>query len=229
MRHTIVILAAAFALAGVVLVKIYVSNGTAHEEALYLRNINFHLQTELYELYKGNQHDVVMLGNSLTQWVDWNELLGRRDIANRGIASDVTEGYLNRMQYVVNLRPKICFIEGGINDIYAGVTIDQVYSNILRIVDTLQAHNIIPVIQSTLYVSPKWRNAAEKNPLVRHLNTRLKEFTERSGIIFLDLNAVLSAGEQLRDEYTYDGVHLNASGYALWGKEVAGVLREHGL
>jgi hypothetical protein len=31
-----------------------------------------------------------MLGNSLTAGVDWNELLDRPDIANRGIGGDIT-------------------------------------------------------------------------------------------------------------------------------------------
>lgn len=211
------------------LATLLVNDSRAQEEALYLRNKNYHLQTALYALYKPEQRDVVMLGNSLTQWVDWNELLGRRTIANRGIASDVTEGYLHRMHYVITLRPKLCFIEGGINDIYAGVPVNQVFANFVRIVDTLRAHNIIPVIQSTLYVSPKWRDSADKNRLVQQLNRRLEELAGRLGIVFLDLNRVLSSDGVLRDEFTYDGLHLNASGYAVWGQEVGRALAQHGL
>ena len=37
-----------------------------------------------------------MLGNSNTYGVDWVELLDREGIINRGIGSDITEGFLNR-------------------------------------------------------------------------------------------------------------------------------------
>lgn len=229
MRLSNIIVAVLVACGVALLINFLISNGTAQDGPLYLHNRNFHLQTALYELYKTEQRDVVMLGNSLTHWVDWNELLGRTNIANRGIASDVTEGYLHRMQYVTSLRPKICFIEGGINDIYAGVPPDAIYANYVKIIGEIQKHNIIPVIQSTIFVSPKWRNAIEKNLQVKELNTRLQTFATSAGILFLDLNAVLSANGQLRDDFTYDGVHLNAAGYRLWGNEVERVLVQHGL
>ena len=58
-----------------------------------------------------------MLGNSLTNRISWNELLVRDDIANRGIGSDITAGFINRINFVFNVKPKICFIEGGVNDL----------------------------------------------------------------------------------------------------------------
>ena len=202
---------------------------TAQFESLYLQNKNYALQTALFDLYATQQTDVVMLGNSLTQWVDWNELLGRKNIANRGIASDVTAGYLHRLDQIYRLKPKLCFIEGGINDLYANVPVDGVVENYVKIVEALQAKNIIPIIQSTLFVSPKWHNAVEKNKEVAELNNRLAEFAKEHSIEFINLNAVMSTNNLLRDELTHDGVHLIAAGYKIWGDEVGKILLRHGL
>jgi lysophospholipase L1-like esterase len=183
----------------------------------------------LYDLYKTEHADVVMLGNSLTQWVDWNELLGRKNIANHGIAGDVTSGYVHRLEYVYKLKPKLCFIEGGINDIYANVPVDVVYENYKKIVEELRSHSITPIIQSTLFVSPKWHDAVEKNKEVASLNSLLEEFAKKNNIEFSNLNARMSSNNMLRDELTHDGVHLTAAGYKIWGEEVERVVQKYGL
>ena len=194
---------------------------------LYLQNKNYPIQTGLHAMYKTEHADVVMLGNSLTQWVDWNELLGRRNIANRGIASDVTDGYLHRMEYIYKLTPTLCFIEGGINDIFANVSVKTVFENYQKIVGGLRSHRVIPIMQSTLFVSPKWHDAVEKNKEVAELNALLEKFAKANAIEFIDLNTRMSENNTLRDEFTHDGVHLTAAGYKIWGEEVEKVLKHH--
>jgi hypothetical protein len=44
----------------------------------------------------------------------------------------------------------------------------------------------------------------------------LKEYAEKNGYAFIDLNPTLSPDGFLKDEYTYDGTHLTALGYTLW-------------
>ncbi|MBI5473669.1 MAG: GDSL family lipase [Ignavibacteriae bacterium] len=198
-------------------------------ESLHLHNLNYPIHVGLYNLYRTEQADIVMLGNSLTEWVEWNELLGRQNIVNRGIAGDITSGYLHRLDLVYKLRPKICFIEGGINDLYAEVPVDVVFENYTQIVESLRANGIIPIIQSTLFVSPKWHDAKEKNKEVAELNARLHAYATQKQMQFVDLNKRMSENNLLRDEFTYDGVHLTAAGYSVWGEEVEKVLKQHSL
>lgn len=198
-------------------------------DALYLQNANYTIQTGLFDKYKTARADIVMLGNSLTAWVSWNELLGRKNIANRGIAGDITEGYLHRMEQIYRLKPKLCFVEGGINDLYANVSVDVVFKNYEKIVENLRLHKIIPIIQSTLFVSPKWHSAVAKNKEVTELNSLLQSFSKKNNIEFINLNATMSTNNQLHDDLTYDGVHLTAKGYSLWGAEVDRALKKHGL
>jgi lysophospholipase L1-like esterase len=204
-----------------------------HHEAqrlpLYQQNSNYALQIGMYDLFRTTQADVVMLGNSLTYNANWNELLGRKNIVNRGIISDVTEGYLHRLQYVYQLQPRICFIEGGVNDVFANLSADEAFRNITAIVDTLRSHGIIPVIQSTLFVAPNWKRAAESNPEVARLDRLLADYCSRQKIEYLDINSVLIKNGFLKDELTCDGVHLNAAGYRLWVPEVERILIKYGL
>ncbi|MDE3057045.1 MAG: GDSL family lipase, partial [Bacteroidota bacterium] len=198
-------------------------------DTLYLRNKNYAVQTALYSIYKTEKADVVMLGNSITFGVNWNELMGRTNIVNRGIGSDLTQGFLHRLEYVYNVHPKVCCIMGGINDIYENIPVEKIYEHYIAVIDSLREHNIIPVIQSTLFVSPKWKRAAEKNIEVERLNGMLIEYARKEKILFLDLNRVLSEHKILKDEFTIDGVHLNAKGYELWRKELEPVLEKYGL
>ncbi len=202
---------------------------TTQMDSLYLENANYTIQTGLYDKYKTGNAEIVMLGNSLTAWVDWNELLNRKNIANRGIAGDITEGYLHRLDQVYRLNPKLCFVEGGINDLYSNVPVDVVVKNYQKIVENLRSHAIIPIIQSTLFVSPKWRDASAKNKEVAELNSLLQSFAKENNIEFVNLNATMSTDNQLHDDLTYDGVHLTANGYMLWGAEVEKVLKGRGL
>jgi lysophospholipase L1-like esterase len=208
---------------------LYKNRADMQLKSLYLQNENYPVRTNLFESYKTGQADIVMLGNSLTQWVDWNELLGRTNVVNRGIASDVTEGYLHRLEQIYKLKPKLCFIEGGINDLYANASVDVVYQNYMKIVEGLRANSIIPIIQSTLFASPKWHDAIAKNKEVAELNARLEDYARKNSIEFINLNAVMSKDNLLRDELTHDGIHLTAAGYKIWGTGVEKILKKHRL
>jgi len=139
----------------------------------YGKNPNYNYQLSLYDIYKTVSADVVMLGNSITYGINWNELLGRDGIVNRGIGSDIVEGFLNRLKYVIKLHPKLRFIMGGINDIYNDTPVNLIFQNYKKVVETLKENNITPIIQLTLYVSTKWRSYKNKNPEVRKSNELL--------------------------------------------------------
>jgi lysophospholipase L1-like esterase len=196
---------------------------------LYLQNKNYSLQLEMYDIFTTQQKDVVMLGNSLTFHANWNEILNRTNIANRGIVSDVTNGYLHRLQYVLKLHPKLCFIEGGVNDIYANVPVTEVFHNITQIIDSLRNHNIIPILQSAILVGIKWHEAVDKNKQISNLDSLLSEYAQKHLIEFINLNPLLTHNSLLKDELTADGVHLNALGYALWAPEIEKVLVKYHL
>ena len=91
---------------------------------------------DFYTVYTG-QKNIVMLGTSLTSHISWVELIGRDDIANRGVGSDITKGFVNRLYFVLNVKPKICFIEGGVNDLAYNINNETIIENLNTLVDTL--------------------------------------------------------------------------------------------
>ncbi len=199
-------------------------NTSPIDTPIYKKNKIYEQQIGFYNIYKTKQAKIVMLGNSITYGCNWSELLGRNDIVGRGITSDNLEGYLARIYYVFKLKPEVCFIMGGVNDIFAGFTVDQIFNNYKRLVDTLLSKNIKPVIQSTLFVNPKWKNTEGKNKLIIQLNDKLKDLAGLKKLLYLDLNSKLIDGKNLKDEYTTDGVHLTWKAYKIWGEELEKIL-----
>jgi lysophospholipase L1-like esterase len=205
------------------------SQSTASLDSLYLKSTHYRHLTGMWRLYKPERADVVMLGNSITAGAEWSELLGRPHVINRGIGGDNLVGFLHRLEFVLPLRPKLCFVMGGINDLYAGYTPEQVAGNYASLLDSLHNVSITPIVQSTLHVSPRWRNADEKNAEVGRLNDLLRTLCLERGIEFVDLNAELSERGRLRDEFTTDGVHLTPQAYGVWARLLEGLLHRHGL
>lgn len=201
-------------------------------------NAAYGLQLEMYDLYKTRQADIVMLGNSLTAGTNWSELLGRHSVVGRGIPGDVLTGYLARIDYVFMLKPKIVFILGGLNDIYAWTPVEEIYANYIKLVEELKAQNITPVIQSTTYASKdyakEWGGTPEinlgRNKEVDKLNKLLFDYAGRNNIDYIDINSKMSARDNyLRPELTWDGVHLKAEGYRIWAREIEKVLKKYKL
>lgn len=207
-------------------------------------NPNYKIQIDLYNVYKTKSADIVMFGDSQTKGVDWNELLGRQGIVNRGIPSDVLSGYKKRLDYIIKLNPKVVFIMGGVNDIYNWTPVEEIFNTYKEIVATLMAKNIIVVIQSVIYAGESWGEEWLKvnNPDVKpydvnlgrnkeidKLNMLLKNFSLSNKILFLDINSRLKSGNFLNKIYHYDGIHLNARGYKIWGEEIEKALKALGI
>jgi len=165
---------------------------------------------------KNSTVNIVMLGNSITAGGNWTELMARNDIVNQGISGDTIGGMLSRLQSIINLYPRLCFIMGGINDITMQISVTEIYYQYKKMVLALKLNNIIPVIQSTLYVSKNLSVAPIINSKVKALNDRLMSFSQKNNIYYLDVNVVLSTNESLMHRNTHDGVHLSSEGYKSW-------------
>jgi lysophospholipase L1-like esterase len=184
-------------------------------------------QMAIHSLVNGQDgFEIVMLGDSITEWANWNELLNRDDIANFGIGGDRASYLLYRLFDIYLVKPKKCFLMIGINDFIGNDTVENVFENYKSIIEDIKGHNIEIIIQSTLYMSKKASrfehidNKWEKiNIKVNGLNELLKEYCIENNITFLNINDTLSRNKILEEENTPDGVHLNKNGYEKW-KEI---------
>ena len=95
---------------------------------------------------------IVMFGDSITKGGDWVTLLGRSDVKNSGFPGFTTSHLVWLLkENVIDLAPRVCFLEGGINDIGVGIPLDRTKSNYRSLIDGLKEHQITPVVQSILY------------------------------------------------------------------------------
>ncbi|MBZ0199023.1 MAG: hypothetical protein K8H86_04085 [Ignavibacteriaceae bacterium] len=206
-----------------------VSIPTKVDTPQYLKNPLYHQALGLYEISRIKQADIVMLGNSNIYGADWSELLGRTNVVNRGITSDVIEGYISRLNYVVTLNPKIVFISGGLNDVYNWFPLSVIMSNYTFLVEQLKKRGIIVVVQSTFHVLSSWHAADTRNPEIDKLNILLKDYCKKEGVEFIDLVPLMSRKGAFREEYANSWGHINPRGYKVWADQVDKVLRKLGF
>jgi len=199
----------------------------------YRTNPNYELQTKMFGLYKTSQADIIMLGNSLTAGANWGELLGRSNAVGRGIPGDIIQGYNVRVNDILKLKPKIVFVLGGLNDIYGWTPVEEIFSDYVKLIQSLKSNGIIIVIQSTTYAGRDWgkgwggtpENNAGRNNEVDKLNILLSDYAKKNNIDYIDLNSKTSTRDSfLRPELTWDGIHFNAEGYRIWAREVERIL-----
>lgn len=181
----------------------------------YRTNWNYTLQTGLYDLYPKKRAEIVMLGDSHTYRLNWSELFPDRMIVNRGVDGDTTAGFISRLPYIEALNPEYICICGGYNDFRKGFSADTAFANLKTLIEKIQRKGMIPIVQSTPQASH-----TQYTDKITQLNNLLKVYCDTNNIVFIDLNKRLTVDNLLLEEYTYDGVHLNANGYTIWKEEL---------
>jgi lysophospholipase L1-like esterase len=182
----------------------------------------YEFKVGLYESYPHSKKDIVFLGNSITERVDWNELLGMRKVHNRGISGDITFGVLQRLNEVIEGHPAKVFILIGINDISRNIPDSIIANNYKRIVERIKTGSPKTKIyfQTLLPVNnefTQFKNHYNKDEHILWLNEQIKKLGKEEKIHVIDLHPhFLDDQNKLDKKYTLDGLHLNAEGYKVW-------------
>ena len=167
--------------------------------------------------------DLVMFGDSITEWAPWADIFRDVSMVNRGLAGDTTTGMLRRIDTTLNVKPKLVCFMAGINDLAQGYDVDHIYQNYIDMLKVWQENDIRILVQSTLYVGSKLQGL---NPSVELLNRKVSEYCSQQGIAFLDVNSVLSPNQILSNEYSCDDLHLNAKAYQVWAEVLQPAIAE---
>jgi lysophospholipase L1-like esterase len=177
----------------------------------------YHAQKELMSIYPSRMRKIVMLGDSHLGMVHWNEFLGRCDVLNRGIGGEVTTGALSRLDSIIALKPRLVVCQLGVNDIAGkGKSALQTWSDYSVLLNKLKAAKI-PIVLNTV---PPIRYQVQFNPEISELNGQIKKWAMTNGTPYIDLASLVSEDGVLRNDLTYDGLHLNAAGYLIWKTEL---------
>jgi lysophospholipase L1-like esterase len=165
--------------------------------------------------------DLVMFGDSITEWAPWADIFRDVSMVNRGLAGDTTTGMLRRIDTTLNVKPKLVCFMAGVNDLAQGYDVEYIYQNYIDMLKVWQENDIRILVQSTLYVGSKLQGL---NPSVELLNSKISEYCSQQGIAFLDVNSVLSPNQLLSNEYSCDDLHLNAKAYQVWAEVLVPML-----
>ncbi|MBR3102065.1 MAG: sialate O-acetylesterase [Muribaculaceae bacterium] len=166
--------------------------------------------------------DIVMLGNSLTDGAEWNELLNNRHVKNRGIVGDIVQGYIDRMEPILKGQPKKIFILGGVNDVSHDVSGDSIARAMERLIVLIKTRSPRTKIylQSMLPFNNEvreWKLLRGRDHVVVEGNKALEQVARRQGVTWIDLYPLFVDGQgRLKAEYTNDGLHLMGKAYLIW-------------
>ena len=158
------------------------------------------------------QAPILVLGDSIAEQGDWQGLLGRADVLNRGISSDQTTHVLARLPSILGARADTVILIIGINDIHAGTAPSVLASNIGRIAERLAPSRVILV--------PILNGVSQVSGAVAQANALLGQVCARNCVL---ANVPQLAGV-LTSAHTYDRVHLTAAAYAELGAAIAPLL-----
>ena len=208
MRTFIVILAALMGFA--------LSAQQANQDPYYAR------RATLFDELPIGKKDIVMLGNSLTDGCEFNELMGNSHIKNRGIVGDIVQGMIDRIGPIIKGKPKKLFIMCGVNDISHGVTADSIARATERLIVMVQqgSPRTRIYLQSLLPFNNdvrEWKLLVGRDHVVVEANALLEQVALRHGVTWINLYPLFADDQgRLRADLTNDGLHLMGPGYLLW-------------
>ncbi len=186
-----------------------------------------------YEKENGNvpspakgEKRVVWMGDSITDlWIRHDPLFfAGKPYYDRGISGQTTGQMLLRFRPdVINLEPSVVVILAGINDIAENngpSKLEDVFGNICSMAELAKANKFAVVISSVLPAhSFPWRPNINPVQKIEALNSMLKAYAAKNGIVYLDYyTAMVDERKGLPANLSADGVHPNLEGYRLMEK-----------
>ena len=188
----------------------------ANQDPYYAR------RTTLFDELPIGKKDIVMLGNSLTDGCEFNELLGNRHIKNRGIVGDIIQGLIDRIGPIIKGQPKKLFIMSGVNDISHDVSADSIARAMEKLIVMVKQGSPRTKIylQSLLPFNNdvrEWKLLKGRDHVVVEANALLEQVAHRQSVTWINLYPLFVDDQgRLRADLTNDGLHLMGKGYLIW-------------
>ena len=199
---------------------------------------NYYLtRVSLFNHLEGSDSDIYLMGDSITDIGEWQELFSNPDVKNRGISGDTTAGVLNRLDEVVAGKPRKIFLMIGINNIQKQISYEQTVNDYEKIIAGLRegspetriyVQSVLPV-NKKIYgreIIPKFVFIHMPTDLeIQRINEYLKKLSgQYEDVEFVDLSELTDKSGDLAAEYTFDGLHLNGRGLVAWSNVIRPLL-----
>lgn len=171
------------------------------------------MQTQDNHIAFAKPVELVMYGDSITEWGPWHDGIQGVTLANRGLSGDTTDGMKYRIESTTACQPKLICMMAGINDLSQGYSVDEIMENYSQMLNYWHERDIEVWVQSTLFVGQRLN---ELNPLVAQLNQELIKLCNNTGAKYIDLNEVICPQGVLPLTCSADDLHLNSYAYGKW-------------
>ena len=183
------------------------------------------------------KNQTVLLGDSITDFFNWYELFydfsknSGQAVYNRGISGDTTDRLLERLyENVLNKEPKNIVLLIGTNDIGRGLPLSMSVENVSKIIE--ESKKVCPdinfILQAVYPINRGMRDKFEKrsNKKIDLMNKEFIKLSEKYNCIWVDITDKLKdETENLKKEYTFDGLHLNVNAYKIVAENVIPLLK----
>ena len=183
------------------------------------------------------KNQTVLLGDSITDFFNWYELfydfskISGQAVYNRGISGDTTDRLLERLnENVLNIEPKNIVLLIGTNDIGRGLPLSMSVENVSKIIENTKkvCPDINFILQAVYPINRGMRDKFEKrsNEKIDIMNKEFIKLSEKYDCVWLDITDKLKDETgNLKKEYTYDGLHLNANAYKIVAENIIPLLK----
>lgn len=191
-----------------------------YHEHYYQRMLQFENEPAI------QKNNIVMLGNSITEGgKDWAAKLGNKKVINRGISGDVATGIYDRLHTILPAHPTKIFLMVGVNDVSHDLSTDSIANMIIRLTERIRRESpqtklylqsMLPIREST----GRWKRLVGKTEQIPEINARLQAWAKQNHVTYINLFPLFTepGTHIMRQELTYDGLHLTEKGYEVWIK-----------
>lgn len=185
------------------------------------RQKRFERKLSQFKILADTPQEIIFLGADLIEEGHWSELLQNPKIKNRGIRGDRAEDILERLDEVTQSKPDKIFLLSGYQDLKEDKAVSDIVATLERILEKIQEDSPKSriYIQSTPPLLYQSKNGGLSNEEIIVYNGKLKDLAKKYKLQYIDLfNSMIGNNKtkEIRSDYTNDGYHLNAGGYARW-------------
>lgn len=168
-----------------------------------------------HSLNKEDRQKIVLLGDSITQYNDWSEILNNNNIINRGIEGNKTSDVINRLNDITSIKPNKIFIMMGINDLLNNISQSTIINNYQNVISNikLDSPDTLIYVESVLPINTSIKKTTLTQNSIDKFNSELRKLATKENVKFINVYPLFNIDGNLPKNMTVDGLHLNGNGY----------------